>query len=76
MSSSASGSAAGYVTVNPTFLIRFLVSIAFVSTLYIFSMTRSHKHIHDARNLLIISILWIKLLLKLPKILTIQKCDR
>jgi hypothetical protein len=76
MSSSASGSAAGYVTVNPTFHIRFLVSIAFVSTLYIFAMTRSHKHIHDAINLLIISILWIKLLLKLPKILTIQKCDR
>jgi F0F1-type ATP synthase membrane subunit c/vacuolar-type H+-ATPase subunit K len=47
MSSSASDSVAGYVTVNPTFPIRFLVSTAFVSTLYIFAMIRSQKHVYD-----------------------------
>jgi hypothetical protein len=47
MSSSASDSVAGYVNINPTFPIRFLISTVFVSTLYIFAMIRSHKHIHD-----------------------------
>ena len=75
MPSSASGSAAVYVIVNQTFPIRFLVSIAFVSTLYIFVMIISHKHIHDVTNLLVIAIFWIKLLLKLLKFLTIQKHD-
>jgi hypothetical protein len=39
-------------------------------------MLRSHKHIYDVTNLLIIAIFWIKLLLKWPNSLTIQKCDR
>jgi hypothetical protein len=38
-------------------------------------MIRSHKHIYDVANLIIIAIFWIKLLLNMP-ILTIQKCDR
>ena len=43
---------------------------------YILATIRLYKHIHDVTNLLIIAIFWIKLLLKLPKILTIQKRDR
>ena len=76
MSSSALGSAAGYVTVNPIFPVRFLASISFLSMFYILAAIRSHKHIHDVRKFFIIAIFWIKLLLKLHKILTIQKRDR
>ena len=71
MSSSALGSAAGYVTVNPIFPVRFLASISFLSMFYILATIRSHKHIHDVTILLIIAIFWIKLLLKLPKLLTL-----
>jgi len=39
-------------------------------------MLSSHKHIYDVTNLLVITIFWIKLLLKMPKYLTIQKYDR
>jgi hypothetical protein len=39
-------------------------------------MIRSHKHIYDVTNLIIIAIFWIKLLLDMPNFLTIQKCDR
>ena len=76
MSTSASGSAVGYVTVNATFPVRFLVTFLFLSFFYILVTIRSHKYIHDVTNLLIIAIFWIKLLLKLPKILTIQKRNR
>ena len=41
-------------------------------------MLKTHKHIHDVTNMLILLTVffWIKLLLKLPNILTIQKRDR
>jgi hypothetical protein len=39
-------------------------------------MIRSHKHIYDVTNIIIIAIFWIKLLLNMPNFLTIQKCDR
>jgi len=44
--------------------------------MYMMLMLRTHKHIYGVTNLLIIVIFWIKLLLKLPKFLTFQKCDR
>ena len=47
-----------------------------VTIIYMMLMLRTHKHIYDVTNLLIIAIFWIKLLLKLSKFLTIQKCDR
>ena len=56
MSSSASGSAARYVSVNPTFPVRFLASISFLSMFYIFATIRSYMHIHDVTSLLIIAI--------------------
>ena len=59
---SASGSAAGYI---------FLMKI---SIIYMFITFRSHMHISNVTNMFIF--FWIKLLLKLPKFLTIQKRDR
>ena len=75
MSTSASGSAVGYVSVV-RYPVKFWINILLVSIIYMLFMLRSHKHIHDLTILLIIAIFWIKLLLKLPKILTIQKPDR
>ena len=41
-------------------------------------MLKTHKHIHDVTNMLILLTVffWIKLLLKFSNILTIQKRDR
>ena len=75
MSTSASGSTVGYVSVVH-YPVKFWINILLVSIIYMIFMLRSHKHIHDVTNLLIIAIFWIKLLLKLSKILTIQKRDR
>jgi hypothetical protein len=69
MSTSASGSAAGYVSVL-RYPVRFCVKNLLVSITYMVFMLRSHKHIHDVTNLFVIAIFWIKLLLKLPKFLT------
>ena len=48
-----------------------------MTTIIIFMLItfRSHMRISDVTNVLII-FSWIKLLLKLPKFQTIQKCDR
>ena len=75
MSTSASGSTVGYVSVV-RYPVKFSINILLVSIIHMLFMLRSHKHIHDLTNLLIIAIFSIKLLLKLPKILTIQKRDR
>ena len=75
MSTSASGSTAGYVSVL-RYPVRSCVKNLLVSIIYMVFMLRSHKHIHDVTNLLVIAIFWIKLLLKLPKFLTFQKHDR
>ena len=69
MSTSATGSgAAGYVLIYP---LSSTIKIMIISIIYMFMSLRSYKHIHDVTNLLIIAILWIKLLLKWSKILTI-----
>jgi hypothetical protein len=70
MSTSRSGSTAGYVSVNQTFPVRFQIKILFLSIIYVLITVTSHKHIHDVTNLLLIVIFWIKLLLKMPKTLT------
>jgi len=75
MSTSASGSAAGYVSVL-RYPVRSCVKILLVSIIYMVFMLRPNNHIHDVTNLLVIAIFWIKLLLKLLKFLTIQKHDR
>ena len=72
MSTSASGSVVGYVSIV-RYPVKFWINILLVTIIYMIFMLRSHKHIHDVTNLLIIAIFWIKLLLKLPKILTIGK---
>lgn len=56
MSSSASGSAAGYVTINPTFRVRFLVTVLLLSIINILVSIRLHEHLHDVTNLLLIVI--------------------
>ena len=74
MSTSATGSGAvGCVLIHP---LMSTIKIMIISIIYMFMSLRSHKHIHDVTNLFIIAIFWIKLLLKLPKILTIQKRNR
>jgi hypothetical protein len=70
MSTNASGSIAGYVSVL-RYLVRCCINNLLVSIIYRLLMLRIHKHIHDVTNLLIIALFWIKLLLKLPKFLTI-----
>ena len=62
MSTSASGSAAGYI------------ALMIISIIYMLITFGSHIHISAVTNMLII-FFWIKLPLKLPKFLTIQKCD-
>ena len=57
MSTSASGSAAGYI------------SLLIISIIYMLITFRSHMHIYDVTNMLII-FFWIKLPLKLPNFLT------
>jgi hypothetical protein len=82
MSSSASGSVAGYVSVLPRYPVRSCVYNLLVSVIYMTFMLSSHKYIYiyiyiyDVTNLLIIAIFWIKLLLKMFNSLTIQKHDR
>ena len=63
MSTSASGSAAGYI------------SLLIISITYMLLTFRSHMHTSDVTNMLII-FFWIKLPLKLPNFLIIQKRDR
>ena len=46
-----------------------------ISIVYMFLILRSHVHMSDVTNLALL-FFWIKLLLKLPKYLTIQKPDR
>ena len=46
-----------------------------ISIIYMSMSLRSHVHIYEATNVLLI-FSWIKLILKLPKFLTIQKSDR
>ena len=75
MSTSASGSTARYVCVL-RYPVRCCINNLLVSIMYMMLMLRTHKHIYGVTNLLIIVIFWIKLLLKLPKFLTFQKCDR
>ena len=53
MSTGASGSVAGYVSVV-RYPITFWINILLVSIIYMLFMLRSHKHIHDVTNLLII----------------------
>ena len=73
MSTSAIGSrAAGYVLIHP---LSSAIKIMIISIIYIFVSLRSHVHIYEATNVLLIFFL-IKLILKLPKFLTIQKPDR
>jgi hypothetical protein len=55
---------------------QFLTVFLSVNVVYIFAYAKSHVHIHDATNMLIILFFWIKLLVKLAKFLTIQKRDR
>ena len=75
MSTSASGSTAGYVSVL-RYPVRSCIYNLLVSIIYMVFTLSSHKHIYDVTNLLIIAIFWIKLLLKMPNYLTIQKHDR
>ena len=75
MLTSVSGSAARHVSVL-RYPVRSCVKILLVSIIYMVFMLRPNNHIHDVTNLLVIAIFWIKLLLKLPKFLTIQKRDR
>ena len=73
MSTSATGSgAAGYVVVHPLFS---AIKIMIISIVYMFVTLRSHVHMSNVTNILII-FFWIKLVLKLPNFLTIQKHDR
>ena len=70
MSTSATGSgAAGYVVVHPLFS---AIKIMIISIVYMFLTIRSHVHMFDVTNILII-FFWVKLVLKLSKFLTIQK---
>ena len=69
MSTSASGSAARFVSVL-RYPLRCCIDNLLVIIIYMLLMLRTHKHIYDVTNLLIIAIFWIKLLLKLPNILT------
>jgi hypothetical protein len=72
MSTNATGSgAAGYVLVHPLFLV---TKIMIISIIYMFMSLGSHVHISEATNLFLI-FFWIKLILELPKFLTIQKLD-
>ena len=66
ISTSASSSAAGYVSAL-RYPVRSCVKNLLVSIIDMVFMLRSHKHIHNVRNLFVIAIFWIKLLLKLPK---------
>ena len=70
MSTSASGSVAGYVSVL-RYPLKCCINNLLVSIIYMLLMLRTHKYIYDVTNLLIIAIFWIKLLLKLPKFLTV-----
>ena len=73
MSTSATGSgAAGYVLIHPLSLV---IKIMIIRIIYISMSLRSHVHIYEAINMFLI-FFWIKLILKLPKFLTIQKPDR
>jgi hypothetical protein len=51
-------------------IVRFLAVFLLVNVIYVYVNARSHVHIHDATNMLIILYFWIKLLGKLPKFLT------
>jgi hypothetical protein len=68
MLTSASGSAAGYVSFLH-YLVRCINNLL-ISIIYMLLMLRTHKYIYDVTNLLIIAIFWIKMLLKLRKFLT------
>ena len=73
MSTSVTDSgAAGYVVVYPLFS---AIKIMIISIVYMFLTLRSHVHMSDVTNILII-FFWFKLVLKLPKFLTIQKPNR
>ena len=61
MSTSASGSAVGYVS-GVRYPVKFLINILLVSIIYMLFMLRSHKHIYDVTNLLIIAIFGLNLL--------------
>ena len=67
MSTSATGSGAvGYVVVHPLFS---AIKIMIISIVYMFLILRSHVHMSDVTNILII-FFWFKLVLKLPKFIT------
>ena len=61
MSTSASGFAVGYISVV-CYPIKFWINILLVSIIYMLFMLRSHKHIYDVTNLLIIAIFGLNLL--------------
>jgi hypothetical protein len=70
MSTSATGSgAAWYVLVHPLFSV---TKIMIISIIYMFVSLGSHVHISKATNLFLI-FFWIKLILELPKFLTIEE---
>jgi hypothetical protein len=68
MSTSGSGSATVYVFVV-LYLVRFSINILLPSIIYMLFMLRAHMHLYHVTNILFI-IFYIKLILKLPKFLT------
>ena len=73
MSTSVTGSGAtGYVLIHP---LSSVIKIMIISIIYVSMSLRSHMHKYEATNLFLV-FFWIKLILKLPKFLTIQKPNR
>ena len=69
MSTCVTGSGAvGYVEIHPLFIV---IKILMISIIYVFMTLESHVHISEATNLFLI-FFWIKLILKLPKSLTLH----
>ena len=67
MSTSIIGSgAAGYVLIHP---LSSAIKIMIISIVYMFLTIRSHVHMFDVTNILII-FFWFKLVPKLPKFIT------
>ena len=73
MSTSVDSGAAGYAVATCPMIS--VIKIMIISIIYMFVSLRSHVHIYEATHLFLI-FFWIKLILKLPKSLTIQKPDR
>jgi hypothetical protein len=73
MSTSVGSGVARYAVATRPLL--YMIRIMMISIMYMFVALRSHVHMSDITNIIFI-IFWIKLLLNLPKIPTIQKPDR